>query len=46
MLTAVADDGVLLLHTCVDGVGVALPVIFEVVNDVNTSMVAALAQVC
>ena len=46
MLTAVADDGVLLLNTYVDRVGVAAPVILEVVNDVNTSMVTALAQVC
>jgi len=42
VLNAVADDGVLLLNTYVDGVGVALPVILEVVNDVNTSVVAAL----
>jgi len=42
VLTAVADDGVLLLYTCVDGVGVAVPVILEVVNDVNISEVAAL----
>jgi len=42
MLTAVADDGVLLLNTYVDRVGVAAPVILEVVNDVNTSVVAAL----
>jgi len=42
VLTAVADDGVLLLITCVDGVGVAVPGILEVVDDVNTSVVAAL----
>ena len=42
VLNAVADDGVLLLNTYVDGVGVAIPVILEVVNDVNTSLVAAL----
>jgi len=41
-LTAVADDGVLLLKTCVDGVAVAVLVILEVVTDVNTSVVAAL----
>jgi len=40
VLTAVADDGVLLLNTCVDGM--AVPVILEVVNDVNTSVIAAL----
>jgi len=42
VLNAVADDGVLLLNTYVDGVGVAVPVILEVVNDVNTFLVAAL----
>ena len=42
VLTAVADDGVLLLNTCVDGVGVAVPGILEVVDDVNTSVVAEL----
>jgi len=40
VLTAVADDDTLLLNTCVDGVRVAVPVILEVVNDVNTSVVA------
>jgi len=42
VLTAVADDGVLLLNTCVDRVGVAILMILEVVNDVNTSVVTAL----
>ena len=42
VLTAVADDDVLLLTTGVDGVGVAVLVILEVVDDVNTSVVAAL----
>jgi len=42
VLTAVADENVLLLNTCVDGVGVAVLVILEVVDDVNTSVVAAL----
>jgi len=41
VLTAVANDDTLLLNTCVDGVGVAVFVILEVVNDVNTSVVAA-----
>jgi len=40
--TAVADDDMLLLNTCVDGVGVAVLVILEVVDDVNISVVAAL----
>ena len=42
VLTTVANDDTLLLNTCVDGVRVAVPVILEVVNDVNTSVVAAL----
>ena len=42
VLNAVADDGVLLLNTYVDGVGVTIPVILEMVNDVNTSLVAVL----
>jgi len=41
VLTAVADDDVLLLNTGVDGVGVAVLVILEVVDDVNTSVVSA-----
>jgi len=40
--TAVADDDVLLLNTCVYGIGVAVSVILEVVDEVNTSVVAAL----
>jgi len=42
VLTAIADDGVLLLNTCVDRVGVEALVILEVVTNVNTSVVAAL----
>jgi len=42
VLTAIADVDTLLLNTCVDGVGVAVLVILDVVNDVNTSVVAAL----
>jgi len=42
VLAAVADDGVLLHITCVDGVGVAVPKILDVVDDVNTSVVAEL----
>ena len=42
VLTAVADDDVLLLNTDVDGVGVEVLVILEVLDDVNTSVVAAL----
>ena len=42
VLTAVVDDDGLLLNTCVDGVGVAVSVILRVVDDVNTSVVAAL----
>jgi len=42
VLTAVADDEVPLLNTCVDGVGVAVPVIIQGVDDVNASVVAAL----
>jgi len=41
VLTAVADDDMLLLNTCVDGVGVAVHVILEVADDVNISVVAA-----
>ena len=41
MLTTVADDEVPLLNTCVDGVGVAVPVILQEVEDVNTSVVVA-----
>jgi len=41
VLTAIADDGVLLLNTCADGVGVVVPMILEVVDYVNTSVVAA-----
>ena len=41
-LTAVADDDVLLLSVCVDGLGVAVLGILEEVDDVNTSVVAAL----
>jgi len=40
--TAVADDDMLLLNTCVDGVGVAVLVILEVLDDVNTAVVTAL----
>jgi len=42
VLTAVADDDMLLLSTCVDGVGVAVLMILEVADDVNISVVAAL----
>ena len=42
VLTAVADDSVLLLNTCVDGVGVVVPMILEMVDDVNNSVVSAL----
>ena len=42
VLTAVADDDVPLLNACVDGLGVAVLVILEDVDDVNTSVVAAL----
>jgi len=42
VLTAVADVDVLLLNVCVHGVGVVVLVILEVVDDVNTSVVAAL----
>jgi len=42
VLTAVADDGMVLLNTCVDRIGVAVPVILEVVDDINTSVVATL----
>jgi len=40
--TAVADDDGLLLSVCVNGLGVAVPVLLEEVDDVNTSVVAAL----
>ena len=42
VLTAVADDDMLLLSICVDGVGVAVFVILEVADDVNISVFAAL----
>jgi len=42
VLTAVADDDMLLLNACVDGLGAAVLVILEEVNDVNTSVLAAL----
>jgi len=42
VLTTFADDKVPLLNTYVDGVGVALPVIFQEDEDVNTSVVVAL----
>ena len=42
MLTTVAHDEVPLLNTCVDGVGVVVPVIIQGVDDVNASVVAAL----
>ena len=41
VLTAVADDDMRLLSTCVDGVGVAVLVIIEVADDANISVVAA-----
>ena len=43
ILTAIANDDVPLLTTFVDGVGVAVPVILEEADDVNTPVVAALA---
>jgi len=43
VLTAAADDNMLLLNTCEDRVGVATLVIREVVDDVNAFGVAALA---
>jgi len=42
VLTAVADDDMLLLNACVDGLGAAVLVILEEVDDVNTSVLAAL----
>ena len=42
MLTTVANDKVPLLNTYVDGVGVAVPVILQEVDDVNASVVATL----
>jgi len=42
VLTTVADDKVPQLNTYVDGVGVAVPVILQEVDDVNASVVAAL----
>jgi len=42
VLTAVADDVMTLLNACVDRLGVAVLVILEEVDDVNTSVVAAL----
>jgi len=42
VLKAVADDDMPLLNACVDGLGVAVLVILEDVDDVNTSVVAAL----
>jgi len=41
VLTDVADDDMLLLSACVDGLGVAVLVRLEEVDDVNTSVVAA-----
>ena len=41
-VVAVSDDDVLLLNIGVDGVGVEVLVILEVLDDVNTSVVAAL----
>jgi len=41
-LTDVADDDMLLLNARVDGLGVAVLVILEEVDDVNTSVLAAL----
>ena len=38
VLTAVADDDMLLLNACVDGLGAAVLVILEEVDDVNTSV--------
>jgi len=42
LLTAVADDVMLLLNACVDGLGVAVLVVLEEVDDVNTSVLAVL----
>ena len=42
VLTAVADDDMPLLNACVNGLGVAVLVILEVVDDVKPSVVAAL----
>ena len=42
VLTAVADDDMLLLNACGDGLGAAVLVILEEVDDVNTSVLAAL----
>jgi len=42
VLTAVADDVMPLLNACVDGLGVAVLEILEKVDDVNTSVLAAL----
>jgi len=42
VLTVVADNKVPLLHTYVDRVGVAVPVVLQEVDDVNASVVAAL----
>jgi len=42
VLTAVANDDMPLLNACVVGLGVAILVILEVVDDVKTSVVAAL----
>ena len=42
MLTAIPDDVMPLLNACVDGLGVAVLVILEEVDDVNTSVLAAL----
>jgi len=41
VLTAVADDDVPLLNVCVDGLGVAVLVILEEVDDVNMMMMIA-----
>ena len=42
VLTAVADDDMLLLNAYADGLGVAVLVILEEIDDVNTSVLAAL----
>jgi len=42
VLTDVADDDMLLLNACVDGLGVAVLVRLEEVDDVNASVLAAL----
>ena len=42
VLPAVANDDMLLLNACVDGLGVPVLAILEEVDDVNTSVLAAL----